>query len=469
MSFRGQHYRLRDDDISSYVLTMRKIRILLIAGFFPPYAPLGAVRAPSLARYLIRNGHDVHVIAAHDRDIVGVSQPDLPADRVHHLPYAKPGTKITQVVRRLREAVTWPGHTPASGGGVPTLAAAVPHPSSLRQFYRQLILFPDRFKNWTSPAVQCGLELSRSWMPDVIYSSCPPHAGHMVARQLSAALGIPWIAELRDLWANNPYNDTHPLIKPALDRVANATLRRAHACVAVTAMAGQEVKNATGRPVVLSYNGFDPEEFDGLGEVPPLDRNRLTIIHAGVIYAGRRDPTALLQALALMGEERHQVTLQFYHDSHQSIDTMARQLGVRDCVEVHNPVPRHEILRREREADVLLLCRWDNPAEDGIIPGKLFEYIGARRPILSVGSTTGEAADIIRKGAFGLVSNDPMDILKSLRIWIAEKQHQGGRLADLHLDGAMPFQRDVQFEKVLSLVEDTVAHRHGKIGVRTMA
>ncbi len=280
----------------------------------------------------------------------------------------------------------------------------------------------------------------------------------MVAQRLSAALGTPWIAELRDLWANNPYNDTHPLIKPVLDRVANATLRHAHACVAVTAAACEEVRAATQRPVVLSYNGFDQEEFTGLENVTPLDRTRLTIIHAGVIYAGRRDPTALLQALALMGEERHQVSLQFYHDSHQSIDTMARQLGVRDCVEVYNPVPRSEILRREREADALLLCRWDNPAEDGIIPGKLFEYIGAQRPILSVGSTTGEAADIVRRGAFGCVSNDPMEILKKLQFWIAEKQRRGGRLADLDIGGAMPYHRDVQFEKVLNLIEDTIEH-----------
>jgi hypothetical protein len=113
-------------------------------------------------------------------------------------------------------------------------------------------------------------------------------------------------------------------------------------------------------------------------------------------------------------------------------------------------------LRLERQVDVLLLCRWDNPAEDGIIPGKLFEYIGARRPILSLGSLTGEAADIVRKGNFGLVSNDPMEIAKALRDWIDEKRREGGRLADLSGIAARPYQRDVQFEKILSLIKATV-------------
>jgi hypothetical protein len=106
--------------------------------------------------------------------------------------------------------------------------------------------------------------------------------------------------------------------------------------------------------------------------------------------------------------------------------------------------------------DVLLLCRWDNPAEDGIIPGKLFEYIGARRPVLSLGSLTGEAADIVRNGNFGLVSNDPMEIAQALRAWIAEKRSEGGRLADLSGTAAAAYQRDVQFEKIASLIETTV-------------
>jgi hypothetical protein len=130
---------------------------------------------------------------------------------------------------------------------------------------------------------------------------------------------------------------------------------------------------------------------------------------------------------------------------------------VADCIEICRPVPRAEILRIERAADALLLCRWANPRDDGIIPGKVFEYIGARRPILAVGSTTGEAAAIIRGGDFGLVSNSPMEIAEQLRRWIAEKFASGGRLPDLPVAPTEAFLRETQFQKIDPLLDRLAA------------
>lgn len=127
-----------------------------------------------------------------------------------------------------------------------------------------------------------------------------------------------------------------------------------------------------------------------------------------------------------------------------------------DCIEICRPVPRAEILRIERGADVLLLCRWADPRDDGIIPGKVFEYIGARRPILAVGSTTGEAAQIIRGGDFGLVSNSPMEIAEQLRRWMTEKRACDGRLPDLPQDATHAFLREAQFETINPLLERLV-------------
>ena len=73
---------------------------------------------------------------------------------------------------------------------------------------------------------------------------------------------------------------------------------------------------------------------------------------------------------------------------------------------------------------------WIDPAGDGVIPGKLFEYIGARRPILSLGSLSGEAAAIVRDNRLGLASNDPEEIKAMLVACLAAKARLG-RLPDL--------------------------------------
>lgn len=435
---------------------MTKKKLLLISGFFPPYSPMGAVRPPSLAAYWRSLGHDVRVIALRNPGVKSTLQLPLPEDAVQHLPFLEPGwrvDRVTKTLKNFRKSIGLVNDTPQSKPAV--VSRDHDRLRSVRQFYRQLFMFPDRYHSWIGPAVSAGEALAKTWKPDLIYSSCPPHSGHIVAQKLADRLDVPWIAELRDLWANNPYNDGHPLIDPLQRRVANNVLRRATACVTLTKSAQREIQSTLQRPTVVCYNGYGAQEFDGLKAATPADPDKLTIIHAGIMYPGRRDPTTLFQALAILGRKRNRVLVKFYHDSLEAVSRKAIQLGIQDCVEICDPIPRGEILRLERSVDVLLLCRWADPADDGIIPGKLFEYIGAQRPILAIGSTTGEAVEIIRRNQFGTVSNSPLEIAQQLSAWIDLKADSGGRLPDLPAEPTLPFIRERQFEKVAELV-DTV-------------
>jgi len=201
--------------------------------------------------------------------------------------------------------------------------------------------------------------------------------------------------------------------------------------------------------VTLSYNGFGADDFATLDTVSAHDPDRLTIVHAGIIYAGQREPTVLLAALAkLDASVRARIRVVFFHDEESAVASGAAHFGVADCIELRQPVPRREILKLEREADVLLLCRWNDPAEDSIIPGKVFEYIGARRPILTIGSDTGEAADIVRAGPFGVVMTHPDDIARQLVEWLAQKDAHAGRLPDLPEGPTHAYLRETQFQQV---------------------
>lgn len=420
----------------------------MVTGFFPPYSPLGAVRAPALVAHWQERGHDLRVLAMENPAIRGMLDAPLPPEKIIYAPLG--------MASRQPEA-----HGAAGQNGRTSAADSPAEPSGLigilRRFYWYAAQFPDRYRGWIDQAVAAGRTMANAWRPELIYSSAPPHSGHVVACRLSRQLGIPWIAELRDTWARNPYTDAPWLMRLIRDRYANAVLRHARACVTLTRTAQAEVEATVHRPTIVSYNGFSPEDFSGLESVPAWDTERLDIIHAGIIYAGRRDPTALFQALALMGAERRYVRVRFFHDELDAVTRSAEQLGVHDSVEICRPVPRREILRIQRGADVLLLCRWANPADDGIIPGKLFEYIGARRPILAVGSTTGEASEIVRTGPFGRVSNTPVEIADQLRAWIREKRAAGGRLPDLPSAPTEAYLRDTQFARIDELLLQRVA------------
>jgi hypothetical protein len=433
------------------------LRILFVSGYLPPHAPIGAVRPGKLDEYWRNAGHDVRTIAiALPSSISAGDKASHPL--VHYLPYEVPGRLIT----KLKSALKRPG----SECGVQRSAAQpqVSPPSNtgsiarlgLVDLYRQAVLFPDRYRSWIRPATRLGLSWRGHWKPDFIYSSGPPHSGQVVAARLAAGFQVPWIAELRDLWIGDPYFDRHMLIKPFHDRFAQTTLSRASAFVVVTNEACERLERITEKPILLSYNGYDPKDFEGLENVEPIDRQRLTIVHAGTIYPGRRDPTPLFKAIAALGEKGKQVRCLFYSDTNGSVAALSRLTGIEECVEIREAVPRSQILRVERQADILLECRWIESAGDGVIPGKLFEYIGARRPILSLGSLTGEAAAIVRDNSLGLVSNDP-DEIKAMLAECLDVKSRFGRLPDRILDADDRFRRETQFQKIDGLVQEILA------------
>ncbi|HEY4548322.1 MAG TPA: glycosyltransferase [Pedomonas sp.] len=447
-------------------------RILLVTGFFPPFAPTASTRAPTLARYWMEKGYEVRVLAAHNPGKPQVLSHSLPEDAVRFVPFPE--------VKALRDVAAYhlfgrvppvqepaPAKAPAAGvagdAGKPAGGKAqdgprlsrLPFRQKLADLYWDLMFIPDKHLFWVETATRAGLEWTRSWRPDLIYSSGPPHSGHMIAARLGKALDAPWVAELRDEWAGNPYGLESWMRAVIERRLERQTLGQAKALVALTVTTRQTLIDTYGKPTTLSMNGFDPADFVGLEDVPALDPHKLTIMHAGSIYIGKRDPSALFAATAKLGALRDKVSLLFYGEQADSLQSLARQHGVEAQVTISPPIARQQVLELERRTDVLLMCRWNNPADDGIIPGKLFEYIGAERPILSIGSETGEAADIVREGGFGVVSNDPDVLAEQLRTWIAAKE-TNPRLPDVRSPHKNRFTRGGQFDLLDRFLSESV-------------
>jgi hypothetical protein len=108
-------------------------------------------------------------------------------------------------------------------------------------------------------------------------------------------------------------------------------------------------------------------------------------------------------------------------------------------------------------ADVLLLLQWSDARDEGNLPGKTFEYLYARRPIVFIGYEQGVAAGLIRERGAGLVSNSPERIRDQLRAWIEDKQ--AGRLTRLDASVSIGFSRDEHFHRLASIFAEVV-RRH---------
>ena len=428
------------------------MRILLISYFFAPANTMGALRVTRLASFLMHAGHDVRVLAAASSGWPATLDCAIPDEHVLRTSQVD----INWLPRRLatlRNALS-AASRPASNASGPCMvtrkAPASPAAHLLHgaaTLYTNALNWPDARAGWLPYALSAGRKLLRAWRPDLVYASSPPPTCLLVGKLLAARCGVPWIAEFRDSCSDYPY-----YAKPALRQAQEASLEyriigSARAIVTVSEPWAERYAEAHGKPTLAVLNGFEPNDYAGRESLGATDSDSLEIVYTGGIYPGRRDPTPLFQALALIREGSADVQVHFYGTNPDHFLPLASQQGVCDLAIAHPHIPHAQAAAVQQRADVLLVMQWNDPRDQGHIPAKLFEYLGARRPILGLGFEDGLPARIIRERAAGLFSNDPQRIALQLTNWLDTKRRLG-HLPPLPAEAAAGFTRVEQFTRL---------------------
>lgn len=419
------------------------MKILILAHTFPPFNASGSVRVAKLAEYLYDQGHDIRIISAANLLFPKTLKVRLPAEMVTSVAWRR----IEAPIDLLRAARSNKGKETTGWRHTDPLRPSLVKRAVIA--YRSLLSFPDPQVGWIRPATRAGDSLLRSWRADLIYSSALPFSSHVVAHRLSAKWQIPWIAEFRDLYSGNPYTDLWS-IRATIDKwVERKIVATASAVVSVSGPLTDYLLRLHGKPAATIMNGFDTAD---LNEAPDMsatyDASKVTLVYTGIIYPGRRDPAVLFEALRRMGDERRQFEVRFYGTNLESVSAQAKAIGVADVVQVNPAVSRMDCLGLQKAADGLLLLLWDSPLEQGVLTGKLFEYAGARRPVLSLGCVGGGAAELIRLERLGVATSDPDLVVAFLRELRRLKAEKGSTRLDRGADAlsrAMQFQQLEQF------------------------
>ncbi len=395
------------------------LKVLLVSHAFPPINVIGAVRVGKFAKYLHEAGHDVRVIAARAPGDNSLAL-EIPPARVHYAADRPIDAVLDKFAKRVRQL----GGAAGSGAAAPLAASSLPVrgrlATALIRHYYALVRMPDGRAGWISAATAAGRDVVRDWHPDIVFASAPPNSALVAAARIARACGAPWIAELRDLWIGNPYYDEPPW-RLWVDHLFEwRVLGSAAGLVTVSRGWAAALRHRHRQPVACILNGYVeedlPDERSG-----PAPGDVVSILYTGNIYPGYRDPSALFQAIGLLGEERGRVAVHFYGPAEAEILPLASAHGAQDRVFLHDRVSYTASLALQASADVLLLLQWNHPKDEGNIPAKFFEYLGAGRPILMLGYEHGDLARMIRERAAGLVCNDPSAIARQLRTWVAQR------------------------------------------------
>ena len=440
------------------------MKILIVAGTFPPYAPSSASRANKFAKYLEQNGHDVKVLAPKLPNQGNALTPEISMDQIIFTEYYDINSFPHRVKTCFKNMFASSRNDVDGKSGAEKIAEnkiKSKQEGKISFIYRWLTNIPDNTIGWYPAAIREGRRLFSTWSPDIIFASAPPYTGFIVAKKLSKMNNCPWVADYRDLWideSNAEFNTVRGRINKLVE---NWFLSNCDGLVTVTQNWSARLNEKHSIPVTLAMNGFDPDDFHGTTK-NILFSNHFTILYAGDLYDNKRDPLNLLKAIGQLGEKAEKIKFLFYtpdgvddlNDHHKEV---IAQYNLHDQIVCHKFIPQGELHNIQLGVDLLLLLRWDDPRENGVIAGKLFEYIGAGKQILSVGSTTGEAADIIRDNNFGLVSNNVEEIKNYLEQRLEEKEN------GIDLNPVNPnkekYSRAIQFEKIETFLQDIVANK----------
>jgi glycosyltransferase involved in cell wall biosynthesis len=216
------------------------------------------------------------------------------------------------------------------------------------------------------------------------------------------------VADLRDLWAGYP-GRREMMLRRSVDRLLEQVVfRRASALVTVSEPLAASLRRHHPRPdIVVAPTGIDPALMPPEGAA--LD-DSFTIVYAGRIYEGAQDLGHVLRGIRRAADRgdvdlaRVRVELLLLHPLAEHDAREIASLGLADVVSVVGTVPRRVAVDRERSAQVLLHLRWDDPREPGILTGKIFEYLAARRPILSTGRYRDGASELLERTRAGRVT-----------------------------------------------------------------
>jgi glycosyltransferase involved in cell wall biosynthesis len=361
------------------------MKVLLVTMYFPPAGGGGVQRPLKIATHLPSFGIETHVLAPDDPKWVHRDEDAMPPTQawVHRARYHGPRGRIpSEELYALQGADRFRYQAGAL-------------------FRRALV--PDNSVTWAPNAIPAAIRIVRREGIDAVLTTSPPNSINLIGAAVKAATGVKWIADLRDPLiadADNPVERLPARMKENLQRgVARLVASQADAIVTAWDGIAEEIGGYEPKaPITVIPNGADYDDFEGLAYLP-ADRFRIT--HTGSFF-GKRNPRPFLTALQESGLEN--VVARFVGELTTRDREWAETLGFGDRLELLPFGSRRHALAYQRDSEALLLLL-PEAGERGapVLPGKIFEYLAAERPILAAVPPTGAAANLIRESGAGIV------------------------------------------------------------------
>jgi glycosyltransferase involved in cell wall biosynthesis len=292
----------------------------------------------------------------------------------------------------------------------------------LMLFVRGNFFIPDARKFWVKPSVNYLKSVLEKEMFDVLITTGPPHSLHLIGLELQKNLNIKWIADFRDPWTEIGYHKKLKLTQSSRQKHVNLeseVLNKADHIITTSHTTKAEFESKTTRPIRVITNGFDNLQ-EGISNSEYFE-----ISHIGSLLSGR-SPEILWKAIAEIVENvpdfRNKLKIRLAGKINSEVKENIIELGLQKYLQIEGYVSHKEALELQNRASILLLLEIDSLETRGIIPGKIFEYFAAKKPILAIGPENWEAGKMVldtQSGTYLLFGDK-----EKVKSWILDQFYQ---------------------------------------------
>ena len=431
------------------------MRILMLVYFFPPLGGAGVQRSLKYAKYLPDEGWDPTIITVRAADY-WMTDATLSKELGADVPIIR--TAAFTGLGLLRKLAPWQ----AGGGQRPRGSSrGLGHLRRLAAW----IFLPDSYRGWVPFATRAGARILRREPHDLIYTTSSPDSAHLIGLALKRRFGLPWVADFRDPWtrrmAFNPPTRWHA-----------AWHRRTEERVLTEATLVTVTSEATRRDYLRLYphlpaeriqvvtNGYDEADFSPWAAARP-GQEKMQILHAGQLNP-ERPAEPFLRGLARFLERvpraRGLLAVRFIGASYRGDSAAAERMGLTEIVSFEPGKPHGEIIGEILHSHLLLLMEQESERGGLILPGKIFEYLRTRRPILGLLPRGGAAWELIDRHGVGRCcqTGATAEIAAALEAYYTQFEAGGPPATGLDEETLLAFERRQLTHRLAGLIRPLV-------------
>ena len=410
-------------------------KILMIAYYFPPVAGGGVQRTSKFVKYLpefkwkphvltVKSGYDYYA----DNSLVNDISKDVFVFRTFSF---EPMKLVRKVVKKMAEY-----RNVKKGNKIIKQGKIKKYPWLL--FIKESIFIPDGEIGWLPFAILKGWRIIKKYNIDLIYSTSCPYTDHLVAYFLKKLTRKPWIADFRDPWSLHLKAPQFTWRKFMDRNLEKLVLRNTNKTISVTKNIVDDFKRIypAGNYGVIP-NGYDEADFSNTRS-QNYRIGKFNITYTGIFYKERSPKDFLLAVAELLKEKpelKNDIVIRFVGQLDNPGDAdnynILKSLKLGPVVELIPYVSHKESIRYLSSANVLLLIVDQVKNNEGIMTGKIFEYLRSGKTILALIPPDGVAARVIRETNSGMVIEPAsIDQIKT-GLWDLYQHHKNATLEGL--------------------------------------